>query len=175
MKTKIRKFLIGLVLTAFTVTALASRANAPLAESNSVAVYTAMQVLLVARHATSVTMSLCEELKTDRDAKRISTKHKNLMAFSVAYGAWSVVMDFADTNAKWLRGFKDDKDDEYYEVSMEVMDSVRKLAKSITSTNADVDDILEALSSADRKIDQLLKRLDRYIPSPSGRRSSKDL
>jgi hypothetical protein len=174
MKTKIRKFLIGLVLTAFTVTALASRANAPSAESNLLAVYTAMQVVLAAKLATNATMSLCEELKTDRDAKGISTKHKNLIAFSVAYGAWSVVMDFADVNAKWLRGFKDGVDDEYYEVSMEVMDSVRKLAKSITSTNADVDDILEALSSADRKIDQLLKRLDRYNPS-YGQKSSKDL
>ena len=170
---KIRKFLIGLVLTA-SVAAFASRANAPLAESNFVAVYTAMQVLLAARQATNVTATVCEGLKTDKDARDIRTRDKNLLAFSVASGARGVVLAFADANAKLLREFKDDIDEEYYEVSMEVIDSVRKLAKSIPPTDADVDDILEALSSADRKINQLLNRLQRYNPSYR-QKSSKDL
>jgi hypothetical protein len=171
---KIRKFLISLVLTAFTVTALASRANAPLAESNFVAVYTALQVLLAARQAINVTTEVCEGLKTDKDMRNIRTRDKNLVAITVAFGAWRVVMAFADTNAKVIREHKDDIDDEYYEVSMEVVESVRKLANSIPPTDADVDDILEALSSADRKVNQLLKRLDRYNPS-SRQKSSKDL
>jgi len=171
---KIRKFLIGLVLTAFTVTALASRANAPLAESNFVAVYTALQVLLAARQATNVTMNVCEGLETDEDAKDIRTRDKNLLAFSIASGAWGVVLAFADANAKLLREFKDDIDEEYYDTSMEIIDSVRKLANGIPPKDADLDDILEALSSADRKINQWLKRLDRYIPSYR-QKSSKDL
>jgi hypothetical protein len=172
---KIRKFLIGLVLTAFTLTALASRANAPLAESNFAAVYTATQVLLAAGHAIRVTRSVCEGLKTDRELRHLDTRDKNLVALSVAMGAWGVVMAFADDNAKLIREFQDDIDEEYYEVSIEVVESVRKLAKSIPPTDADVDDILEALSSADRRVSQLLKRLEQYNPSPSGRRSSKDL
>ena len=171
---KIRKFLISLVLTAFTVAALASRANAPLSESNFVAVYTAMEVLLAARQAINVTTTLCEGLKTDKDAEDINPRYKKLLALSTASGAWGVVRAFADTNAKLIREFRDDIDDEYYEVSMEVIESVRKLAKGIPPKDADVDDILEALSSADRKVSQLLKRLDRYNPS-SHRKSSKDL
>ena len=172
---KIRKFLISLVLTAFTVAALASRANAPLSESNFVAVYTALQVLLAARQAINVTTEVCEGLKTDKDMRNIRTRDKNLVAFTVATGAWGVVLAFADANAKLIRESKDGIDEDYYEVSMEVIDSVRKLAKTIPPEDADLDDILDALSSADRKVNQLLKRLDRYNPSPSGRRSSKDL
>ena len=168
---KIRKFLISLVLTAFTVTALASRANAPLSESNFVAVYTAMEVLLAARQAINVTTTLCEGLKTDRGIRTID---KHLMAFSIATGAWGVVEAFADANAKLIREFRDDIDDEYYEVSIEVVESVRRLAKGIPPKDADVDDILDALSSADRKVNQLLKRLDRYNPS-SRQKNSKDL
>ena len=171
---KIRKFLISLVLTAFTVTALASRANAPLAESDFVALYTAMQVLLVTKEAINFTAVICEGLKTDKDMRNIRTRDKNLVAFTVATGAWGVVLAFADANAKLIREFRDDIDDEYYEVSMEVIESVRKLAKTIPPEDADLDDILDALSSADRKVNQLLKRLDRYNPS-SHRRSSKDL
>jgi hypothetical protein len=171
---KIRKFLIGLVLTA-SVAAFASRANAPSADSNFVALYSAAQVLVAVRQAIDVTTTVCEGLKTDKDARGISARDKNLVAFSVASGAWSVVLAFADANAKLIRGFKDDIDDEYYEVSMEVIDSVRKLAKGIPSEDADVDDILEALSSADRKVNQLLKRLEPYNTSPSGRRSGKNL
>jgi hypothetical protein len=174
MKTKIRKFLIGLVLTAFTVTALASRANAPVADKNFVAVYTALQVLLAARQATNVTMNVCEGLKTDKDAEYIEPSDKDLVAFSVASGAWGVVLAFADFNAEFIRGFKDDIDEEYYNTSMEVIDSVRKLAKSIPPEDADVDDILEALSSADRNIKRLLKRLEQYSRS-SRQKSSKDL
>jgi len=171
---KIRKFLISLVLTAFTVAALASRANAPLSESNFVAVYTALQVLLAARQAINVTTEVCEGLKTDKDMRNIRTRDKNLVAFTVATGAWGVVLAFADANAKLIREFRDDIDDEYYEVSMEVIESVRRLAKSIPPEDADLDDILEALSSADRKVNQLLKRLDRYNPS-SRQKNSKDL
>jgi len=171
---KIRKFLISLVLTAFTVAALASRANAPLSESNFVAVYTALQVLLAARQAINVTTEVCEGLKTDKDMRNIRTRDKNLVAFTVATGAWGVVLAFADANAKLIREFRDDIDDEYYEVSIEVIESVRKLAKTIPPEDADLDDILDALSSADLKVSQLLKRLDRYNPS-SRRRSSKDL
>ena len=171
---KIRKFLISLVLTAFTVAALASRANAPSVESNFVAVYTALQVLLAARQAINVTTEVCEGLKTDKDMRNIRTRDKNLVAFTVATGAWGVVLAFADANAKLIREFRDDIDDEYYEVSMEVIESVRKLAKTIPPEDADLDDILDALSSADRKVNQLLKRLDRYNPS-SRQKSSKDL
>ena len=171
---KIRKFLISLVLTAFTVAALASRANAPLSESNFVAVYTALQVLLAARQAINVTTTLCEGLKTDKDMRNIRTRDKNLMAFSIATGAWGVVEAFADANAKVIREHKDDIDEDYYEVSIEVVESVRRLAKSIPPEDADLDDILEALSSADRKVNQLLKRLDRYNPS-SRQKNSKDL
>ena len=172
---KIRKFLIGLVLTGFTVTALASRANAPLAESNFVALYTAMQVLLVARQATSVSMNVCEGLETDEDAEDIKPRDKDLVAFSVASGAWGVVLAFADANAKFLREFKDRIDEEYYDTSMEVIDSVRKLANRIPPEDADLDDILEALSSADRKINQLTKRLERYNLSPIQPKNRKDL
>jgi hypothetical protein len=171
---KIRKFLIGLVLTAFTVTALASRANAPSAESNFVALYTAVQVLLAARQAINLTTTVCEGLKTDKDFRDIRTRDKNLVGFTVASGAWGVVMAFADANAKLLREFRDDIDDKYYEVSIEVVESVRKLAKSIPPEDADVDDILDALSSADRKVNQLLKRLDQYGLS-FRQKSSKDL
>ena len=171
---KIRKFLISLVLTAFTVAALASRANAPLAESDFVALYTAMQVLLVTKEAINFTAVICEGLKTDKDAEDINPRYKKLLALSTASGAWGVVRAFADTNAKLIREFRDDIDDEYYEVSIEVIESVRKLAKTIPPEDADLDDILDALSSADLKVSQLLKRLDRYNPS-SRRRSSKDL
>jgi hypothetical protein len=175
VKTKIKKFLIGLALTGFTLTAFASPASAPSADSNFVALYTAMEVLVATRQAINVTTTVCEGLKTDKDARGISTRDKNLVAFTVATGAWGVVLAFADANAKLIREFRDDIDEEYYEVSMEVIDSVRKLAKSIPPTDADVDDILDALSSADRKVNQLLKRLEPYNTSPSGRRSGRNL
>jgi hypothetical protein len=172
---KVKKFLIGLALTGFTLTAFASPASAPLTDSNFAAVYTATQVLLAAGHAIRVTRSVCEGLKTDRELKHLGTRDKNLVVLSVAMGAWGVVMAFADDNAKLIREFQDDIDEEYYEVSIEAIDSVRELAKGIPPSDADVDDILDALSSADRKVSQLLKRLEQYNPSPSGRRSSKDL